>query len=410
MSSELQALVDELARRLDRPTVLEDPQQRMIVHSSHSEPIDEVRRDSILRRAATPEVIAWFRQFGISQAQHPVRIPPDPVQGIRARLCVPVRFRDQLMGHLWLIDENDELGPEDVETVERHAETVGLVLYQEWMAQRFASDVLLNLLSSSDELRETAARDILDSGMFPTGRPCVVVVVVPVPTADSPENLATEINQGLWEAGRELANRATLRLARSDHGVLLLPTNEADASETQASVHDAASKVRSAVARFACDSGCVRTLAAIGDPQPRLTLAAQSYRHARLTAHVATAIPSLGDLPEWRDLGVFRALALLPSDELVDSIIDPRLRRLLEQGGPRAIETMEAYLDLGCDAKETAEKLHLHRATLYYRLHKIEENFGIDLRSGSERLTVHLGLKLARLAGVHPLPAHQPTA
>ena len=50
----------------------------------------------------------------------------------------------------------------------------------------------------------------------------------------------------------------------------------------------------------------------------------------------------------------------------------------------------------------TAEALFLHRASLYYRLQRIEELTGASLKSGSDRLALHLGLKLARLLGVHP--------
>jgi DNA-binding PucR family transcriptional regulator len=51
---------------------------------------------------------------------------------------------------------------------------------------------------------------------------------------------------------------------------------------------------------------------------------------------------------------------------------------------------------------EAAEQLALHRASLYYRLKKIEDIVGIDLRSGDDRLAAHLSLKALRLAGALP--------
>ncbi|MEI2776987.1 MAG: helix-turn-helix domain-containing protein [Tetrasphaera sp.] len=61
------------------------------------------------------------------------------------------------------------------------------------------------------------------------------------------------------------------------------------------------------------------------------------------------------------------------------------------------IETLSAYLDCGGDAARTAQALHLHRSTLYYRLGRIEEIAGADLRDGTQRLCLHQGLKLRRL-------------
>jgi DNA-binding PucR family transcriptional regulator len=112
-------------------------------------------------------------------------------------------------------------------------------------------------------------------------------------------------------------------------------------------------------------------------------------------------VPSVGDLAHWRELGVFRALVQLPADEDAASCLDPRLVTLL---GTRAdlIRTVETYLDLGCDAKGTAEQLHLHRGTLYYRLRKAEQITGADLADGNDRLAMHLGFKLARLLGRYP--------
>ena len=100
--AELQNLVEDLATKLDAPALLEDHEQRVIVYSTHSEPVDEVRRDSILRRETRPATKAWFRRFGITKATEPIRIPRDPDVGVLGRLCVPVRCFNRLMGFLWL--------------------------------------------------------------------------------------------------------------------------------------------------------------------------------------------------------------------------------------------------------------------------------------------------------------------
>lgn len=112
-------------------------------------------------------------------------------------------------------------------------------------------------------------------------------------------------------------------------------------------------------------------------------------------------MPSVGDLAHWRDLGVFHALVQLAADEDGASCLDPRLVMLLGAQGDLS-ETVETYLDLGGDAKGTAEQLHLRRTTLYYRLRKAEELTGADLGDGNDRLALHLGFKLARLLGRYP--------
>jgi DNA-binding PucR family transcriptional regulator len=54
---------------------------------------------------------------------------------------------------------------------------------------------------------------------------------------------------------------------------------------------------------------------------------------------------------------------------------------------------------LAGNAHATAARLNLHRTSLYYRLQRIETLARTDLRNGTERLCLHLALKLARLSG-----------
>jgi DNA-binding PucR family transcriptional regulator len=66
-------------------------------------------------------------------------------------------------------------------------------------------------------------------------------------------------------------------------------------------------------------------------------------------------------------------------------------------GQPRAdlMTTARVVLDLGGDIAAAAEALHLHRTTLYYRLDRIRELTGVDLRDGSGRTDLQLALWLA---------------
>ena len=78
MSDDLQQAVDELALRLGRSVLLEDHLQRVIAYSEQTEPMDDVRRDSILRRHTTPEVRRWSRTAGVFDSAGPLRVPAAP--------------------------------------------------------------------------------------------------------------------------------------------------------------------------------------------------------------------------------------------------------------------------------------------------------------------------------------------
>src|SRR6185436_17888430 len=94
---ELQGLLESLADELGSPLVLDDAEQHLLAHTGHDTSVDDIRRESILGRGARPEVRRWFEHWGIRDAVTPVRTPAEAANGVRARWCIPVRHRRELL-------------------------------------------------------------------------------------------------------------------------------------------------------------------------------------------------------------------------------------------------------------------------------------------------------------------------
>ena len=397
VTSGLQSITDELSHRAGVAVVIDDPDLRTVAHSNQLGPIDSLRRDSILNRAISPAATEWLSSFGIYRSARPVKIPASPHLDILPRVCIPVRYRDQLLGFLWLIDPFDAISAADLEAAQRAAEHAGLMLYEERLEARLAGQALAHLLSTSEELREAAAGLLVSQSLLREGEPVAAVVVQAAPDG-APTGVPIE--DALLDIGWDAPAGSFLRLAQDDHGVALVRLRSQDDDH---SVTSLASACRERLHRRLSEAGrgAVRVVAGVGDSQTDLMRAAASYRQARLAVTVAVAMPTMGDVVRWSDLGVFRVLSQLPNRETMTSAIDPRVEAVLALGDTALVETLETYLDLAGDAKATTEHLHLHRATLYYRLEKARRVAGIDMHNGYDRLAVHLGLKLARLAGRH---------
>jgi sugar diacid utilization regulator len=124
------------------------------------------------------------------------------------------------------------------------------------------------------------------------------------------------------------------------------------------------------------------------------------HEEAQQALQVGHALGPTDGLVLWSDLGAYRTLARLLGDRSPLDLLPEPLRRLLASpDADTLIPTLERFLDLGGNARGSAEELHLHRSSLYGRLHRIEEIAGVDLRSGEDRLEMHLGLRLWHLAG-----------
>ncbi|MBW4722137.1 helix-turn-helix domain-containing protein [Saccharothrix obliqua] len=113
--------------------------------------------------------------------------------------------------------------------------------------------------------------------------------------------------------------------------------------------------------------------------------AGDAYQQALAAAELSRLDPSLPRVVSWSELGAYRLLLGAPPDDVLAGLSDV-LRA-----------TVEAYLDSGCDARATAQALHLHRTSLYYRLGRVEAATGRALSDGRTRLELHVALKLLRL-------------
>ncbi len=56
------------------------------------------------------------------------------------------------------------------------------------------------------------------------------------------------------------------------------------------------------------------------------------------------------------------------------------------------VRTLRVYFDSGSNASEAADRLFLHRNSMLYRLARIEELIGLDLKDPRARLALELGL------------------
>lgn len=92
-------------------------------------------------------------------------------------------------------------------------------------------------------------------------------------------------------------------------------------------------------------------------------------------------------------------------ERLVNSIPDAKRGPLLHQigdfsavfGDKEMLLTLETFFEMDCNVSETAKKLYIHRNTLLYRLDKIKQETGADVRSFGDAAIVKLTMLLYKL-------------
>lgn len=357
-----QEIVDEVTALLGAPATLEDRQFRLIAFCAHDtsieDSIDGVRLASILGRCSSAGIRSWFEGFGIATATGPLRTPADPAHKILTRVCLPALHRGRVLGYVWLLDEGriDSSGDGRLEQAMSLAALAGA-----WLARRVAADPAQDSAITSalgDALSTSRTRRAAGAAELTRRVHAYTIMVIHAANVSLPvPGVITSTEDG-W-------TRALVPLRRS-------------------------CDLRPAIAVALAAVGETGVHAGVGAARADLAGVRACLAEAHVAERVAALDPAFDAVAAWDDLGAYRLLSGLATDEAWLGVLDAHesLR-----------ETAEVFLDRAGNVKDAAERLRIHRQTLYYRISRIEELTGLDLDDGRDRLLLHLAVKRARVRG-----------
>src|SRR4051794_34153237 len=333
---DVQAAVDRLAARLDLSVLVEDRRQRPVWWATRG-PVDGTRVRTILNRRVDTAVSKAVKTFDLTHAVAPVRTPGIPSLEMWARWCMPVHTGDELLGLLWVLDPDDRVTPRDFPAIVDCADRAAEVLARAEVSRRDVArrrDQLVRLLLHGPD-PEVAAELVRLERLPPDAR--------------------VQVDDGHRRGGWPLPDGLRAHVAPADHRQRLHPATS-------------------------------------GAAVPLVDLA-EAVRRAAVTQAVVRAGGRL-DPVSWDALGAWRLVVDAPDDLPVASV-HPAAETLAALPRADLMSTARTVLDLGGDVAAAAERLPLHRTTLYYRLDRITELTGVDLRDGRTRTDLQLALWLA---------------
>lgn len=390
--------VDLLEVALGRPVILEDTELRPIAYSRQPDDIDGARLHVILHRGVEPEFLRAYQGLGISSAQRPMWTPALPEWEAQARLCIPVRRGRTLLAYLWVLAPEGSLSEQQVAAAAGTASFIATALDAKRRHRRMAEQsnqmVLAGLLDSGCGQANLVAH-LTTADNLPSDSRVIVSAFEPLGEPKGDQDVidtALQIKERLPHI--RLPVRWMVHLG-SRPGVLAMLGPTAHVAES-----DVARAVQTAL------ESCFPTPVAVGTgggPVP-LDQIRHAYDRASVAAWVARVTTNGSGVLSWSDIGPWRLLARLAGRSVGDgdlkADLHPGLLRLLAEDRGELIATLEAYLTTGGDVRSTANMLHVHRSTLYYRIDRIAEITGANLRDGEARFELTLGLRVAALLGL----------
>lgn len=384
MRDEIQRIINHLAKSLEAPVVLQDTDHSLIAHSfTDRDAVDWVRERSILHHRVEDADLAWFRQIDLANVEEPVRLPGNKDLRILPRLYVPVRSENAWLGQIWIIDIEDTASSASQIIVDA-ASGIAELLRELALRHQLGATSVAALVSDDPELRREGLSQLRGLHLINASAPVEVAVIDLDMELDWEERGSLDRalrHNGLFSRGQAAAtaNGATALLPSEDESHR---RNELDSLVTNISD------------RLGIDKS--RVHGGIGPARDNLEELHQSYERAKFALKAAKTFDHLPSFVHFDDLGL---LAMLVSShpEHLPLRIDPRAALLFETGDSELIDSVSAYLDMGCDVKATSEYLFVHRGTLYYRLEKLARLTGLDLHNGLDRTALHMSLLVHRL-------------
>jgi hypothetical protein len=389
---DLFALANAIAYSVGGATAIEDINGQLFAHSNlPHQKIDEIRMQSITDRITPVREGDADIYLQVRNATRPLYFK-SPVAHFASRLAMPVRAGGQLLGLIWVLDGEPQLGKGAPSALADAATVAALHLLR------------VRQQENRDRWRRGEALRSLLSGRMGAG---VAQALIGLPASSSFAVLAIAPHATDEEWALGVARTIDLiNLYCEAWHPLALATDVDDTIYALLPMSSGGSRRRS-VADFARDvSDTVRRTSGIslrigiGPVADSLEDVTESRRLAELTlATIDTGTePPVASIESLRSRVILRELATRGRLDL--SLPGDPLGQLLESDRDRNTSyapSLLAYLDAFGDTSAAAKSLHIHENTLRYRVRRLQKLFALDLDDPNTRLVIWLQLRLREL-------------
>jgi hypothetical protein len=273
--------------------------------------------------------------------------------------------------------------PRYFEVATTHAAEVYLDAQEQLAAtgERIRRDLLEDLLAGREP--EPGPRlDALRTAGLREDSACLVIAATPC-THPVDEQLLRGAANSLARA--DGSTSAPLAVVRQDEIVVVLAAGKAPAEKLQAKLEDVQQRLAGAGLPLAVGvSTVVADIAHVPD----------AYREATIVRLTRASSPGVVSLAT---MSAFEYLTLRP-DPTAGRLIAPAIHEFVTQDAGEVeplIATLRQYVASDLNARRAAEKLHIHVNTAHYRLAKIAERTGCDLRRVDDLIEILIAARLA---------------
>lgn len=343
----------------------------------------------------------WLRATAASSPADPPTATYD-LDGTWARVVAPIIGRNGLLGSVSLIVPRGGATPEDGMATANGAAACAVVLAREQAAASVRREVELHVL---DEVLDGALRS--ETTLLQQAKrlghdfdlPHLAIIARldhalgsgPV-RAQNRDERWTMLDDVLVRAGAPRSGGVLWRVRQNNAEIIWPAPGATELMRIASAIHaDLGSLVTDA------SGGGPLVSLGIGTPRAGIEGIRRSHQEARQALTLGRRLHGAGHLTRFDSLGVFRLIFAAEQLPELATLHNETLGRLLEydrEHNADLIRTLDAFFSANGSPKEAAERLHVHRNTVLYRLDRIREISGFDLDDSALRLRLQLALQI----------------
>jgi DNA-binding PucR family transcriptional regulator len=397
--SDLDKIIDSISHALKKPVILESDHFFLLAYNSYYiNHFDLANQQTIFSKKCPLNIFETFVETGIMDQLKtiptPFRVNKMKEIGLNQRVVVSAKYRDTIMGYIWVQEIEKNLTDEEMEFFYEASFHVGKIIFKknkiiqqkEEEVENLFRKAINNGFTSEKELRwEAKQLDIVLPSIY-----CIMVL--------NPINAEVELVEELKETIRSYLNlkdNTSHVLINRSNIIIVVGCYSTQYSPVAASIQI----VENLLTNF--DTKRYSNIyIGIGNEYQQLLSLHTSYEEALEVVELTEKLGTQENVPyEYDKLGIFRYLDVIKEKNKKSQYVNKNLQILKkkdQESQTELLKTLEYYLVNNCKLKPTAEQMFIHPNTLNYRIRQITELTTIDFSDFNQKCQLYLDLMLRK--------------
>lgn len=386
-------LADYIAEILECPITIEDSNHHLISYSKHSENIDEARISTIMSRKVPDKVINSLWKNGIMhklfESDEPIAIPAIEEVGLGNRIAVSIRKNNEILGFIWAHTNDKALSDNKLQLLTEAAKLVKKFMLHsrtrkikgEDAYNNFFWQLLMGDIDNDSEIKQRAEQ----LGIQLDGNLAIVIIEFKNDITETIERHANYLLKTLNKV------QIVLRLFDQKQLILLVQGAQVDHMKQLiiAFIQSFQQKMNTQL-----EICCMKS--SIGLIYHSAINMTNSYKQALKVMELKDKFPdTLEGIYSYQDLGIYQFIEELRNKRQQMHYENESLEKLKaydKKHHTELLPTLKIYLECDSNVNQAAKKMFIHANTMNYRLKRIEEVSGINLKNAHLKVTAYIDL------------------